>query len=340
MSEFLRMQVEVEGGPLRPARVDVAPPGPGRVRVSVVASGVCGADVGSVRGARGSALPVTPGHEVAGVVDAIGDGVTGWAVGDRVTVGWFGGSCGHCPACGRGDVVHCPERRIPGRSYPGGWAESITVPAAALARIPDGLDPVDAAPMGCAGVTTFNALRGSGAGPGSRVAVLGLGGLGHLAVQFAVAMGFEVVVVARGTDRAGDAAELGARDYVDAAAVDAGAALRDSGGVDLILSTAPSASAAESVLPALRPRGRLVLIGVDAGEVSVPLAQLVMNAQTVSGHVTGSPTDTEEAMHFAVLHGIRPWTERLPLREAGTAVERLADGRARYRLVLETGVGG
>ncbi|WP_230930028.1 zinc-binding dehydrogenase [Dietzia aurantiaca] len=337
MADVVRMSVETEGGPLRATRIAEAAPGRGEVRVTVVATGVCGADVGTVRGARGSALPVTPGHEVGGVIAELGEGVAGWDVGERVAVGWFGGSCGHCAACRRGDLVHCPDRRIPGRSYPGGWAQSITVPATALARVPDGLDLVDAAPMGCAGVTTFNALRHAGVRPGARVAILGLGGLGHLAVQFADAMGFEVVVIARGPEKAADAADLGADAYVDADSVDPGAVLKESGGVDLIVSTVPATSAVEAVLPGLRPRGRLVLLGVAAGTLPVPVGQLVMNAQSVSGHVTGTPSDTEAAMRFALRNGIRPWAQRMPLEDVQEAVDRLAAGDVRYRIVLDTG---
>src|SRR5699024_6894721 len=189
-----------DGAALAPAVVDTGEPGPGEARVQVEACGVCFADQGVIGGGQNGAFPATPGHEVAGRVAQLGDGVDGWTVGDRVARGWFGGSCGHCDMCRSGDVVQCPQRRIPGNSYPGGYSEMVTAPAAALARIPDGLDATAAGPMGCSGVTTFNALRSSSARPGDTVAVIGLGGLGHLAVQFAAAMGFTVIAVSRSAD--------------------------------------------------------------------------------------------------------------------------------------------
>lgn len=255
MSESaVAMVVPSAGAPMVAQTVPVREPHVGEVRVRVRASGICGADLGTAQG-RADA-PVTPGHEIAGTVAAVGQGVSAWEVGDRVAIGWFGGSCGRCQACRRGDVVHCPDRQIPGLSYPGGWAESITVPADALARVPDGLDLLDAAPMGCAGVTTWNALRGAGLAPGARVAVLGLGGLGHLAVQFAAAMGHEVTAIARGPERAAAARDLGAHHYLDSTEGSAGAALRRQGGVDFILSTAPSGQPLRDVLQGCGCTGR------------------------------------------------------------------------------------
>ncbi|MCX4473014.1 zinc-binding dehydrogenase [Micromonospora sp. NBC_01655] len=211
----------------------------------------------------------------------------------------------------------------------------VTVPADALARIPDELSPADAAPMGCAGVTTFNALREAHLPPGSRVAVYGLGGLGHLAVQFAARVGHEVVAIARGTDRQHDATVFGAHHYLDATAGDPGRALAEPGGADLILGTVPTSGPLSALLPGLRLRGRLTLIGVDGGALQVPVAQLVMNAQIITGHLTGTPVDIEDAMRFAAAHGVRPRTEHLPLGRAGLAVDRLRNGQARYRFVLE-----
>lgn len=334
VSTAVAVRVRHEDGPLATERVPVTSPAARHVRVSVAASGVCHADIATSR-ARGATAPVTPGHEVAGVVAEVGERVQRWRVGDRVAVGWFGGSCGMCDACRRGDVVHCPERQVPGQSYPGGWAESITVPDAALASIPDGMGFAAAAPMGCAGVTTFNALRLARARAGGRVAVVGVGGLGHLAVQFAAAMGYEVVAVARGPERESLARDLGAHRYLDSSAERPGAALARLGGADLILSTVPSTGAVEELLDGLAVGGRLTLIGVDGGSIRVPAARLVMSAQTLTGHLTGSPVDTEEAMRFAVTNGVRPHVEMLPLERAGEAVERLAAGRARFRIVLD-----
>ncbi|MGV9778959.1 alcohol dehydrogenase catalytic domain-containing protein, partial [Streptosporangium sp. NPDC003464] len=333
---FRRMAVTEPGGPLRPVDEALADPEPGWVRVRVAASGVCGADLGTVSASEpAGGFPITPGHEIAGVIDAVGELTPSWELGDRVAVGWSGGSCGHCGACRTGDQVHCRQRRIPGLSYPGGWAQTVTVPVEALARIPDGLSLADAAPMGCAGVTTFAAIREAGLPPGSRVAVYGLGGLGHLAVQFAARMGHEVVAIARGTAREQDAAAFGARHYIDAATQDAGQRLAELGGADLILCTAPTSEPISALLDGLRLRGRLTLIGVDGGAIRLPVARLVMNAQIVTGHLTGNPADIEDTMRFAVANDVRPRLQRLPLEQADLAVRRLREGQARYRLLLE-----
>ncbi|KAF2775956.1 alcohol dehydrogenase catalytic domain-containing protein [Streptomyces sp. OM5714] len=327
-------------GPLHPEAAETVPPPAGWVRVSVVASGVCNADIGTAAATgEDTAFPVTPGHEVAGVIAETGDTVEGWAAGDRVAIGWFGGSCGHCAYCRTGDVVHCAERRIPGLSYPGGWAQSITVPADALARIPDGLDLFDAAPFGCAGVTNFNAIRKAGIRAGGRVAVFGIGGLGHLAVQFAAKLGYETVAVARGGDREHLVRELGAHHYVDSDARAPGAALKELGGADLIVCTASSTAPVDELLTGLRTHGQLTLVGVDAGSVTVPAARLVMNGHTLTGHLTGSPRETEEAMVFAVITGVRPMIERMPLEKADDAVTRLRSGAPRFRIVLDTSGG-
>ncbi|NUS30327.1 MAG: alcohol dehydrogenase catalytic domain-containing protein [Streptomyces sp.] len=335
------MVVTEPRGPLRPVAVETAPPPVGWVRVAVMASGVCNADIATAAATgKGTAFPVVPGHEVAGVVAETGDRVEGWTVGDRVAVGWFGGSCGHCPPCRTGDVVHCAERKIPGVSYPGGWAQSITVPADALARIPDGLDFFDAAPFGCAGVTTFNAIRAAGIRAAGRVAVFGIGGLGHLAVQFAAKLGYETIAIARGRDREQLAHGLGAHHYIDSNAQAPGAALKELGGADLIVCTASSTAPVDDLLAGLGLHGQLTLIGVDAGSVTIPAAQLVMYGHTLTGHLTGSPRETEEAMAFAVTTGIRPMIERMPLAKAGDAVTQLRSGAPRFRIVLDTALSG
>ncbi|PWG12164.1 alcohol dehydrogenase [Streptomyces sp. V2] len=305
------------------------------MRVDVQAAGICGADTGTVRNpAPATGFPVTPGHEVAGVVAEVGPDVAGWAVGERVTVGWFGGSCGHCRACRTGDVVHCPEREVPGLAYPGGWATTITVPATTLARIPDGLSPADASVFGCAGVTTFNALRHSGAGPGDLVAVLGIGGLGHLAIRFAAAMGFETVAIGRGAEKRALAAELGARHYIDAGHHHPGAALTALGGARLILSTASSTKPLTELTDGLTPHGQLTVVGFDGTPLQLPLGKLVMGARTIAGHLTGSPADTEQAMRFAATTGVRPMVETAPLEDAQHALKTQQEGKARFRMVL------
>ena len=331
-------QVGAPGAAVQVVPVDARPPGIGEVRIDVEATGICGADIGTVRNpAPATGFPVTPGHEVAGVIAELGPQVQGWEVGERVAVGWFGGSCGHCTACRTGDVVHCPERKIPGMSYAGGWSSTITVPAAALARIPGGLSPAEAAPFGCAAVTTFNALRHSGAGPGDLVAVLGIGGLGHLAVQFAAAMGFETVAIGRGEEKRKLSEELGARHYVDTERQEPGAALRQLGGARLILSTASSSKPLAELVDGLAPHGRLTVVGFDGSPLQLPLAKLVMGARSVTGHLTGSPADTEQAMRFAVATGVRPRVQTAPLEEAPQALDTQQEGKARFRMVLTIG---
>ena len=334
------MRVHAPGADLVADEVEVGPPPAGWVAIEVAASGMCRADLGTAAAEGADALPVVPGHEVAGTIGELGDGVEGWRVGDRVAVGWFGGSCGRCRACRTGDVVHCPDRSIPGVSYPGGWASRLLAPAMALARIPDGLADVEAAPMGCAGVTAFNAVRTAHPAGGGRIAVFGIGGIGHLAVQFAAAMGHEVVAVARGSEREEAAHRLGADHYLDSDATSAGSALQALGGVDAIISTASSTEPVAELIDGLRPRGLLVLVGVDAGSLQLPVGPMVMHALTVVGHVTGSPADTEQAMEFAVANGVRPVTQTAPLTQARTALEKLRDGEARFRLVLETAAPG
>ncbi|MGP3775404.1 alcohol dehydrogenase catalytic domain-containing protein [Streptomyces sp. SDT5-1] len=309
--------------------------------MTVVASGVCGADIGTAAATgKDTVFPVTPGHEVAGYVAETGDQVEGFSVGDRVAVGWFGGSCGRCARCRAGDVVHCPERMVPGLSYPGGWSESITVPVDALVRIPEGLDFFEAAPFGCAGVTTFNAVRNAGIRAGGRVAVFGIGGLGHLAIQFASKLGYETIAIARGTEREKFAGQLGAHRYIDSAVQAPGAALKELGGADLIVLTASSTAAADELLSGLNTHGKLTLVGIDAGAVTVPVAGLVMHGHVVTGHLTGSPRETQEAMRFAVTNGVRAVVERMPLQQAGEALSRLREGAARFRIVLDSSAGG
>ncbi|HLR84985.1 MAG TPA: zinc-binding dehydrogenase, partial [Nocardioidaceae bacterium] len=259
----------------------------------------------------------------------------GWVRVQVTASGMCHADIGTAAADGRGDVVHCPDRRIPGISYPGGWAESIAVPAEALARIPDDLDLYEAAPMGCAGVTTFNAVRHCGAPAGGRLAVFGIGGVGHLAVQFAAAMGFEVIAIARGAAREDLARSLGAHRYIDSEANEPGASLQDVGGADVIISTASTTAPVAGLVQGLRARGRLILIGADGEQIPVPSGQLVGNAQSVTGHITGSSLDVEETMRFAVLNGIRPMIERAPLEAAGRELERLKNGEPRFRVVLD-----
>lgn len=333
------MTVDSPGAPLTACTRLAEQPPRGCVRIDVVASGVCHADI-STAAARGPSamFPVTPGHEIAGFLADIGDGVEGWRVGDRVCVGWFGGSCGHCDMCRDGDVHHCAQRKVPGLSYPGGWAQAVTVPADALCRVPEGMSLFDAAPMGCAGVATFNAIRSANLTAGATVAVFGIGGLGHLALQFSAAMGYRTIAIARGPDREPLARDLGAHEYIDSVQGHAGAALAEFGGADLIVSTASSTAHVAGLLTGLRVRGQLTLVGVDSGLIELPVGRLVMRSQKVAGHLTGSARDTETAMRFARANNVRPMIERMPLTEVSDALTRVASGTARFRIVLETGV--
>jgi alcohol dehydrogenase len=320
---------------LRIVDTETTPPGPGQVRIAVAACGVCGTDQGFVAGGfPNMTWPLTLGHEIAGTVAELGDGVEGFAVGDRVAVGWFGGNCNRCIPCRKGQFMQCQNMQVPSLHYPGGYAESVTVPVTALARIPDGLSFVEAAPLGCAGVTTYNALRKTKAVPGDRVAVLGIGGLGHLGVQWARAMGFETIAIARGADKEANARELGAHHYIDSKAGDVAAALQALGGASAVLATAANSAAMAQTVGGLGPEGELVIVGVTAEPLPISPLQLITPGVSVNGHPAGTSRDVEETMHFAVLSGVRAWIEERPLAEAAEAYAAMGEGRARYRMVL------
>ena len=282
-------------------------------------------------------FPLVPGHEIAGRIDAMGEGVEGFDVGQRVVVGWFGGNCGHCDACRDGDAINCKYLKIPGLSYQGGFADSVIVPASALARLPEDFPAAETGPMACAGVTVYNALRRSAARPGDLVAVVGIGGLGHLGVQFARAMGFETAAIDRGSDKEAQARRLGAHHYVDGGVQDVAKQLRDLGGAKVVLVTANSASAATGTLGGLTHRGELVMIGIPAEPLTVPVTQLIGGMHKVYGHASGTSRDVEETLLFAALSGVRPVIEQLPLTEAAQGMEKMLSGAARFRMVLTTG---
>jgi alcohol dehydrogenase len=338
MPTFRSAQVTQPGGPFHMVERELPEPGRGEVRITVEACGVCRSDTAFVNAAFPNVrFPLVTGHEIAGRIDAVGDDVEGWEPGARVAVGWFGGHCGTCVACRDGDFIHCERLRVPGWAYPGGYAEAVVVPANALARIPDRLSAVEAAPMGCAGVATFNSLRRSSARPGDLVAVLGLGGVGHLAVQFANKLGFETVAVARGTEKAATAERLGAHHYVDGSAGDVAKQLQALGGAAVVLATAGSSPAMSATVDGLRPAGELIVIGADAEPIQVSPFQLISTSRTVHGHPSGTARDVEETLKFAALTGVRPMTETRPLDEVGAAYHRMLAGDARYRVVLTTG---
>jgi len=338
MHTYRVAQVTSPSGPFEVVEREVPRPGPRHVRLAVEACGICHSDDFFVTGTMpNTRFPLVPGHEVAGRIEELGEGADdfGWKVGDRVTVGWFGGSCWHCAACRRGDFIVCENLKIPGYAYDGGFAENMIAPVDALARIPDALSAAEAGPMACAGVTTFHGLRRSSAQPGDRVAVVGLGGLGHLAVQFAVAMGFETVAVARGSEKAELATRFGAHHYVDSTgATPVAEALQALGGVKVVLATAGNAQAIAATVDGLRSRGELVVIGVSPEPLGITPLQLILSGKVVRGHPSGTAKDVQDTMEFSALHGIRPTVETVPLSEADSAYQRMLSGAARFRMVL------
>ncbi len=332
MTSISVQQIATVGGTPTAAERDQREPGPGEVRVRVEACGVCHSDLFS--SVMAGSYPIVPGHEIAGVIDAVGPGADPWVPGTRVGVGWYGGVDHTCPACRAGHSIDCPNLRTPGLAYDGGYAESVVVPVEALAAVPDALSAVEAAPLMCAGVTTFNALRNSPARAGDLVAILGVGGLGHLGVQFARAMGFETVAIARGGDKAAFAQELGAHHAIDSTASDVAAELQALGGARVILSTVTSAPAMTAALGGLGTRGQLVVVGVDMAPIEVPPAVIVGQTRSVAGHPSGTSKDSEDTLRFAALTGIRPMVETMPLAEAAAAWEPMESGLARFRVVL------
>ncbi|ANP51218.1 alcohol dehydrogenase [Streptomyces griseochromogenes] len=341
MSTYRVAQVTAPNGTFELVEREVPQPGPGQARIAVEACGVCHSDSLFVSGALpGVSFPDVPGHEIAGHIEELGQGVLerGWKVGDRVAVGWFGGSCGHCRPCRQGDFIVCPNLKVPGWAYDGGFGEKVIAPADALARIPDSLAAADAGPMACAGVTTYNGLRRSSARPGDVVAVLGLGGLGHLGVRYAVAMGFETVAIARGPEKADFAKQLGAHHYIDSTSgTPVAEALQSLGGAKAVLATAGNSEAITATVDGLTPRGELVVIGADFAPMGISPAQLLMAGRVVRGHPSGTAQDVEDTMGFSVLHNIRPITEHVPLERAGEAYEKMLAGKARFRMVLTSG---
>lgn len=330
------VQVPGAGADFEVVERDLPEPGPFQVRVKVAANGVCHSDVMAKEG-MAAAYPRVPGHEIAGTVDAVGERVEHWQPGQRVGVGWFGGACYACDPCRRGDFISCRNGGVTGLTHDGGYGEYAVVPADSLAAIPDALSDTDAAPLLCAGVTTFHGLRESGARAGDVVAVLGLGGLGHLGVQFAAKMGFETVAIARGAEKGEFATRLGAHHYVDSTSQDVGKELRRLGGAAAVVATATDAAAMTATIKGLRPRGRLVVQGVPMDPLQVQAVDLIMGSRSVHGHASGTAKDSEDTLRFAALTGVRPMVETAPLVEAASAYARMMAGEARFRMVLTTG---
>jgi D-arabinose 1-dehydrogenase-like Zn-dependent alcohol dehydrogenase len=335
MTSHKAVHVKSAGAPLELVEVETKSPPPGEVRIAVGACGICGTDAHFVSGGfPGMTWPLTPGHEIAGKIAELGEGVDEFAVGDRVAVGWFGGCCYHCDQCRKGQFIHCENGKVPSYQYPGGYAESVTAPASALARIPSELSDAEAAPMGCAGTTVYNALRHTKALPGDRVAILGVGGLGHLGVQFARAMGFETIAINRGTGKADDARKLGAHHFIDSTASDPSEALKALGGAAVVLATAGNSGAMAATVGGISPRGQLVTVGVTPEPLPISPIQLITPGVSIVGHPSGTAKDVEDTMHFAVLSGVRAWIEELPLSQAAEGYAALEQGRAHYRTVL------
>jgi len=324
-------------GKLRVVERQVSEPGPGQVRIRVEACGICHTDAATVMGVYpGLTLPRVPGHEVIGRIEAIGSGVSKWKIGERVGVGLIAGEDGICESCRRGDAVNCQDPVVSGVTADGGYAELMIAEARGIASIPDELTSAEAAPLLCAGLTTYNALRNAGLRGGDLVAVQGIGGLGHLGVQFARHLGFHTVAIGKGGDKQKLAKDLGAHVYIDTAVDDAAAALRRMGGARAILATAPSGSSMGPLVSGLATRGKLIVIGVPDDEIRLNAFPLVFGGRSVYGSLTGTPIDSEDTLNFSVLENIRPMIETVSLEQAADGYARMMEGKARFRMVLVT----
>jgi D-arabinose 1-dehydrogenase-like Zn-dependent alcohol dehydrogenase len=338
MQKMRAVQVPKPNGPFEIVEREIPQPGPGAVRIKVQACGVCHSDVITKTGLfPGIQYPRVPGHEVVGVIDAVGAGITEWKPGQRVGVGWHGKHCGHCNECRRGNFFACTEdHQVTGIHFDGGYADYMIAPEVAVALVPDDLPPADAAPLMCAGVTTFNALRNSGARGGDLVAVLGLGGLGHLGAQYAAKMGFKTVAVARGQDKAELARKLGAVHYIDSQSQNPAAELTKLGGARVILATVTDGPAMSATQGGLAPNGTLMVLGVPPS-LNVSAFALISGCSSVKGWYSGTSIDSQDALNFSVLTGVRPMNETYPLDKVNDAYDRMMSGKARFRVVLTMG---
>jgi len=331
-------QIGTAGGGWELVERDVPEPGVGQVRVKVEACGICHSDALVQEGLwPGLQYPRVPGHEIAGRVDAVGDNVTSWTGGQRVGVGWHGGHCFVCEQCRRGDFAMCVNRKVTGIDFDGGYATHVIVPAAVLAAIPDDLPAEEAGPFMCAGVTVFNALRNSGARAGEVVAVHGIGGLGHLGVQYARRMGFETVAINRGNDKEALARKLGAHHYIDATAQDPVAELQKLGGASVILATAPNAQAISGLVDGLAPNGKLLVPAAPAEPLTINVFSLIMKRSSVAGWYSGTARDSQDTLEFSALSGVHPMIEKYPLDRVAEAYEQMHSGKVRFRVVLTMG---
>jgi D-arabinose 1-dehydrogenase-like Zn-dependent alcohol dehydrogenase len=328
-------QVPAPGAAFGIVEREIPNPGFREVRIKVQACGVCHSDAFTKEGYwPGIQYPRIPGHEVAGIIDDVGDGISEWKKGQRVGVGWHGGHDGTCRECRRGDFRNCRNLQIPGISYDGGYQEYMVAPTSALVAIPDALGDVDAAPLLCAGITTYNALRHSGALPGDLVAVLGIGGLGHLGIQFASKFGYRVAAIGRGSENAASAKELGASAYIDSQSTNPAQALQKLGGAKAILATAPSSQAMSALIDGLAPNGKLMVVGAAFEPIEATPVQLISGSRTIQGWASGTPSDSEDTLRFAELTGVRAMIETYPLEKAEEAYARMMSGKAQFRVVL------
>jgi D-arabinose 1-dehydrogenase-like Zn-dependent alcohol dehydrogenase len=345
------VQVSKPGGPFEIVERDIPEPAPMQVRIKIQACGICHSDSFTKEGLfPGIRYPRVPGHEIAGVIDAVGKGVVAtsattttnnnniqWKEGQRVAVGWHGGHCGHCESCRRGDFVTCLYAQVPGISYDGGYSDYVIVPYEALAHVPDELSATEAAPLMCAGITTYNALRNSGARPGDVVAILGIGGLGHLGIQFASKMGFKTIAIARGKDEENLVKKLGAKQYIDNRSQNAVEELNKLGGAKVILATAPSGKAMSQILGGLAVDGKIVIIGASDEPVEVNPLLFIQGRRSLIGWPSGTSIDSQDTLSFSVLSGVKPMNEVFPLERAAEAYDLMMSGKARFRCVLTTG---
>jgi D-arabinose 1-dehydrogenase-like Zn-dependent alcohol dehydrogenase len=338
MSKMKAVQVSKPGGNFELVERNIPEPGRNQVRIKVEACGICHSDALIKEGYwPGIQYPRVPGHEIAGRIDAIGADITNWKHGQRVGVGWHGGHDFTCDACRRGDFINCKNEKITGISFDGGYQEYMIAPAEAVAAIPEEIPAAEAAPLLCAGITVFNALRNSGARAGDLVAVQGIGGLGHLGIQYARQMGFRTFAIGRGKDKETLARKLGAAHYVDTAAGDPAAELQKFGGARVILATAPDSKSMSALVNGLSANGKLLVVGAGSDPITVTPIQLIPGSKTIQGWASGTAKDSEDTMQFSALSGVRPMIEKIPLEKAAEAYEQMISGKARFRVVLTMG---
>ena len=338
MTKMRAVQVSRLNGPFEVVEREIPEPSAGTVRIKIEACGICHSDSLVKSGAMpGLQYPRVPGHEVVGTIDAVGAGVADVAHGRRVGVGWHGGYCGHCDACRRGDFFACRSGRITGLTHDGGYADYMIAHSSALALLPEGLSSIEAGPLVCAGVTTFNALRNSGARSGETVAILGIGGLGHLGVQFAAKMGFKTIAIARGSDKEALARKLGAHQYIDSQAQNVAAELLKVGGAKVVLATVTNAEAMTAALGGLAVHGKLLIVGAPHEPLKVPALTLIGGRRSIVGWYSGTAIDSQDTLEFSLLAGVKAMTEEFPLERAAEAYERMMSGKARFRVVLAMG---